>query len=456
MYHHTVKIVAKIVEKLTGVPPESSPNLRKVVKNVQWLLFDNAVRLGLGLFVTAWLVRYLGPTQFGTLSYAIAFVALFNYIGTLGLDTIVVRNIARAPSRTNQILGTTFVLKAFGGALAFGTILGMTLFIETINPSARWLIGIIAAGMIFQTFDTIDFYFQSQVQSKYTVWAKNSAFLLLSLVKMLLILNHAPLVAFAWTGLAEIVVGALGLMGVYRMRGFSLNAWKFDLATAKNLLQDSWSVILAGIAYMIYIRIDQIMLGQIIGNAEVGVYAAAIRLAECWHIIGAIIINSTFPIIIGFKATDEALYRKKLQMIYNILVMVGVAAIIVTILTATPIIHILYGQNYIRSAGILSVYVLGTAFVFLGGASSYALLAENLQIFNLYRVILACVVNVSLNLTLIPKYGAMGSAVASVISYGVAAFSLGLFRKTRENFFMLLSSLNIFYWHQDKEKLISR
>ena len=178
--------------------------LQNVISNSGWLFFDNVLRMGVGLFVGVWIARYLGPNQYGQLSYALAFVLLFSSLANLGLDSIAVRNIVRDSSRKDEILGTVFVLKLIGGATAFGVTMVAILLLRPADHLTQWLVGITAAGMIFQAFDTIDYWFQSQVKSKYTVISKNTAFLLISIVKIILIVVKAPLIAFAWTGLPRL------------------------------------------------------------------------------------------------------------------------------------------------------------------------------------------------------------------------------------------------------------
>ena len=157
---------------------EGRQTLQKIISNTGWLFADRALRMGVGLLVSVWVARYLGPTQFGQLNYVIAFVALFATFATLGLDGIVVREVVRNPAAEWEILGSAFMLKLCGGAL---TAVGAVVFISVLRPGdilSRWLVGIVAAGAVFQAFDVIDFWFQSQVLSKYVVLAKNGAFLL--------------------------------------------------------------------------------------------------------------------------------------------------------------------------------------------------------------------------------------------------------------------------------------
>ena len=272
--------------------------LQKVIANTGWLFLDQMLRMAVGLFVTVWVARYLGPEGFGILNYAIAFVALFSAFATMGLNSIVVRSIVNEPASTNETLGAAFVLKLLGGLCSLILAYTVISFMRPADTTTRWMVAIIATGLIFQSFDTIDFWFQSQIRSKYTVYAKNAAFLLANLGKIGLIFINASVIAFAWIGLFEIIVGAVGMVVVYRINGHTLWQWRANLNQTKKLLNDSWPLMLSGIAVITYMRIDQIMLGEMIGAGAVGIYSVAVLLSGAWHFIPMAIITSVYPAII--------------------------------------------------------------------------------------------------------------------------------------------------------------
>ncbi|TRZ92284.1 MAG: flippase, partial [Rhodocyclaceae bacterium] len=184
--------------------------LQAMLGNSGWLFLDKLVRIGIGLVVGVWLARYLGPERFGQFNFAIAFVALFSPIAILGLDGLVVRELVSRPEYKQEILGSAFAMKLAGGLLAFVLALLAILTIHARDQAGQWLVGVIAAGMILQAFDVADLWFQSKVQSRYSVLAKNGAFLTLTIAKVWLILSEAELIAFAWVSTAEIALGALG------------------------------------------------------------------------------------------------------------------------------------------------------------------------------------------------------------------------------------------------------
>lgn len=400
---------------------EGRPGFQKVLSNTGWLFFDKIFRMGAGLLVIVWIARYLGPEQYGLFSYACAFVALFSAIAALGLDGIVIRNIVRDPSCAAGTLGTAFVLKLLGGAAALLISLGSITLLHHGETLTYWLVGITAAGLIFQAFDTIDFWFQSQIQSKYVVYARNVAFTVVALIKIALILAKAPLVAFAWAGLAEIAIGSLGLVVVYQAKGQTIKTWLANLAYARNLIKDSWPLILSGIMIMIYMRIDQVMIGNMVGNAEVGIYSAAVRIAEAWYFIPMTIVGSVFPSIVEAKAISEELFYGRLQKLYNLMALMAYLVALPITLMSGWLVTILFGAAYARAGPMLSVLVWAGLFTNLGVARSSFLTTMNWTRIHFMTVSLGCIVNIVLNYLLIPLYGGMGAVAASCVAYWFAA-----------------------------------
>jgi PST family polysaccharide transporter len=424
---------------------KQSATANTVVGNTSWLIADKMVRMGIGLLVGVWLARYLGPEQFGILNYATAFFALFSAVATLGLDEIVVRDIVRATDPDNEILGTSFVLKFVGGFAAFALAVVAVLFIRPTDALTQTLVMVIAFGSVFQAFDVIDFWFQSQVQSKYVVYAKNAAFLLISLVKAVMIMTKASLVSFAWAGVAEIVVGSIGLVVVYRSNGYVLSAWRSSFRLAKKLLHASWPLIFSGIIVMIYIRIDQVMIGEMIGNGGVGVYSAAVRLTEVWYVFPTAICSSLFPLIVNAKKTDEALYYRHLQKLYVLMFWLSLVVAIFISIYAGRLVTFIFGKQYIGATMALSINCWAGIFIFSGLVSNLWYLIENLSHYALYRHLLGALVNVSLNLVLIPRYGINGAAIATLITQFVTSYLFdALNRRTRGLFIIKTRTFLLF------------
>lgn len=403
-------------------PFTSNSKLKAVIGNISWLFFDQVLRMGTSLVVGVWVARYLGVQQYGILNYAIAFVALFSPIANLGLDSIVVRDLVRDGLEREKILGTTFWLKLFGGFVSLLLALTCILFLRQNDYLTVWIVVILATAGIFQAFDTIDFWFQSQVQSKYTVVAKNTSFLVIALVRVALIQMQAPLIAFAWTALAEIGLGGIGLAIVYRVKGWSLSLWRWSLPLAKKLLKESYPLILSGFTIMIYMRTDQIMLGQMIGDSAVGNYSAATRISEMWYFIPMAITSSVSPAIYEAKESSEVLYYQRIQKLLRLMVGISIFIAIPMTFFADTIITMLFGDGYAEAKTILAIHIWASLFVFLGVATSPWFIAENLTNLSLRRTLIGAITNIILNLFLIPRYAGFGAAIATVISQAFASF----------------------------------
>jgi polysaccharide transporter, PST family len=395
-----------------------------------------------GLFVGIWLARYLGTENFGILNYTTAFVSLFNPIATLELDALIVRDLLRKDLDREILMGTTFWLKLIGGlACCLLSILGIWC-LQPDNKLTIEIVAIMSAATIFQSFDTIGFWFQSQVQSKYTIIVKNAAFILINLLKIVSIITQSPLVNFVWLGLLEIGLGGIGLVVIYQSQGFSLLSWRWNSDTAVKLLKESWPLILSGLSIMMYVRVDQIMLGQLIGNQSVGIYAAAIRISEVWYFVPMAIVSSFAPSIYEAKKISEKLYYQRIKKLMKSMFLVSLILSLFISLFSDHLIVQLFGDNYLESAHILSIHIWASIFVFLGVSASPWFIAEHLTIYSFYINAVGAIMNIAINLVLIPKYGGIGAAIATTISYGAASFLLNAIHpRTRKIFNIQLQSI---------------
>lgn len=429
-----------MINKISAVQQKLTPNLRKVIGNTVWLFTEKIVQMLLGLLVGLWIARYLGPERFGRFNYALAIVGLLVPFAKLGLDNIVIRNLARDISDKNETLGTAFILKFIASIATFFVTFGVVFFSTSSSShnyqETLWLVGIIATGAIVQSFDIIDYWFQSQVQSKYSVWARNAAYVLMNGLKIVLIQMKAPLVAFAIVIVLEYILSAIGMLIAYRLTGNLIKAWQVRLRYAKSLLKDSWPLILSGIVIMIYMRIDQVMLGQMVGDESVGVYSAAVKISELWYFVPGAIVNSVFPIIVQAKEISDGVYYKRLQQLFTMVSALAYAVAIPVTFLSTQIVTLLYGNNYAEAGAILNIHIWAGLFVSLGVARETWITTEGLMKFSAAAAAVGAVVNIVLNYFLIPYYGGLGAAIATVISQIVSAYAAGAFYTPTRKIFL--------------------
>ena len=429
-----------MLKKLTIIIQNLSPNLRKVIGNTGWLFAEKMVQMALGVLVGVLIARYLGPEQFGRFNYALAIVGLFIPFAKLGLDNIVIRNLARDPSYKDKALGSAFILKLISSILTLFVTVGV-IFILTpdataANQETRWLVGIIALGTTIQSFDIIDYWFQSQVQSKYSVWARMGAYVIMNLVKIVLIQSKAPLLAFASAMVAESALYVIGMVIIYQSNGNLIKSWKVNFSYATLLLKDSWSLIFAGIVVMIYMRIDQVMLGQMIGDKAVGIYSVAVKISELWYFVPGVIVSSVFPAIVQAKQISEAVYYKRVQILFNVMSVLAYCVAIPITFFSTQIVTLLYGDYYAEAGPILTVHIWTGLFVSLGVARETWLTTEGLMKFTAATTAVGALVNVVLNLFLIKHYGGLGAAFATVVAQFIASYGAGAFYPQTRRIFL--------------------
>jgi len=422
----------------------ASPSFRKYFANTSWLLSERVLRMVVSLFVGIYVARYLGPERFGLLSYTLSFVWLFSSLASVGLDEILVRELVKSPEQRNNLLGTVFWLKVCG-TLVMGTTIALVLKYTVEDQQTYWMIALIALGFLFQVTNVVDFYFQSQVQSKFAVRAQVIQLILTSLFKIYLVWNQAELIWFAFALMLDQAVVAVLFLLVYHWKIGWFPFFSFRWKQAKKLMRDAWPIIFAGMVVSFYMRIDQVMLKEMLDAKAVGVYAAAVKLCEAWYFLPTALIASIFPAVIKAKIKSKTLYDKRVQNLYDLMVWSSIAVALPTTLLADWVILILYGIDFQEAADVLRIYIWAGVFVTLGIANSKWLIAENLQRYLFIRTILGALLNVGLNLWLIPIYGIKGAAIATMVAQGTVGFlSLSFFKKTRHNFLFAAKSLSIY------------
>ena len=413
----------------------------KYLKNTSWLLFEKLLRIFVGLFVNVWMIRYLQPEQFGLLSYAISFAGLFTIVASLGLDEILVKYLVTDASRRDVLLGTAFTLKLVASLLILIVLIIITLTIPG-DGETDLLILIIGLGAVFQSLNVIDFYFQSRVHSRYTVYANIFALGLSSLIKIALILTQASVAAFAWATTLEYLFLSLGLILFYLNNNLSLKKWSFNREASILILTNSWPIILSGLAITVYMKIDQIMIKEMINPEAVGQFAAAVKISEAWYFVPVVISSSLFPAILNAHQVSEELFLSRLQNLYDLMAWISIAIALIMTVFSNRIINFLYGSAYDQAGAVLSLHIWAGVFVFLGTASGKWFVSRNLQTLSFYRAIWGVITNLILNFLLIPRYGIKGAAIATLASQALSAYFSDCFNNlTKQQFVMKTKSL---------------
>jgi len=323
---------------------------------------------------------------------------------------------------------------------------GIIYWLQPNEPLTHWLVGIIAAGTLFNAFNTIDFWFQSQVQSKYTVVARNSAYVFVAAMRIGLIQLQAPLIAFAWAILAQMALGSIGIVIAYQKQGNRIQAWQVNWKRTQELLQEGWLLVAAGIAVYIYADIDQLMLGSMLPDkSELGFYAAAVKISRILDLFPMTLASSILPKLTALKERNHQDYLDKLQVYFDISTLIWLASAIPVSLLSHYIVQILYGSDFAPAGTLLSVYVWCQFNGCFGVARGTILTIERKLKFNLVLTVVGAIVNLILNYLLIPTYGAMGATIATIITYLIVIILINfLIKELRFIGTLILRSFNLY------------
>jgi len=394
-------------------------DLQKTIGNTGWLLFDRIFRIVIGLTIGAWIARHLGPAQFGELAYVLSFIAFFQVIADLQADGFIVRDIAQERGEASVILGTALWLRLIFGIAAWLCAAGLMFFLHQEDLQLFWLTAIIGGTMVFRSSETVDIWFQSQSKSKRTVIAKFVAYLLSNGIKVVLLLLKAPLIAFAGVMCLECAATALGLAIAYR-RFPTNDRWRATLSQAKQLLTLCWPFIACSFMITVFTRIDQIMLKEMLGEEELGVFAAALPISQALTVIPSTLIISLAPFVARKISQDEQLYEDALVTIFRAFALLSLSGAAMIMLASPWLIKFMYGSQYKFSAVVLSVHVFANVFIFQGFAQELWIINKNVRSVFLVSTFAAAIIGICSNALLINKFGVLGAVFSYMLALGAS------------------------------------
>ncbi len=401
---------------------------RKYLSNTAWLVVGKCIKMLLSLVIGIFVARHLGPSEYGLMSYVISFVTLFTFFATLGMDNILRPELIRHPDARDRYLGSALVIKLCGAVVALLLVV-LTTLLAGIDSRTRTLIIVYACSAIFQSFNAIQLFFESQVQGRYGVQAELFQTVAGGLLKFYLIAVSASLELFVLVALLEWALLAGGLVFLYRKEGHQLSVWQAEWATCASLLKKSYPLILSGMTIVIYQRIDQIMLKHMCGTSVVGYYAVALRFCALVAFIPIQAGRALMPALVNARKHDRAEYQRRTQLFFDLLVWTSIVTASGLSISAPILIRLLYGQEYAASIPLLQVVAWKEVFAAMAVCSGQWIVIEGLQRYAPIRNLAGCSLNVILNLILIPRWGALGSAWATIFSIAMAGFITHLFIK---------------------------
>ena len=404
----------------------------KIVKNFGWLTADKIIRLLGGLLVGAWVARYLGPEKYGLINFVSSFAGLFTSFSMLGIDNIVIRELASKKHNINEILGTAVRIRNTGSIVSAIISLSIAYLLYYENePYFLWLLLIIVLGNIFQSFDVITLWYQSQIEAPIIVRNKLISYIFISVLKVVAVMFGSGILIFVSLGVLDSICGVLLLARYYsKHSGFKIDAWLYNPFFMKSFLREGWLLALSNFCIMIFMRIDQVFLGSFLGNREVGIYAIVTLISDILYSIPMFVCSSTFPKLSAMYLDDRGNYEKYTQKMYISMVICTYCIITAIYLFSDKVVFLLYGQDFMEAADLVKIHVWSLLAVSVGCVrGNMTIIEHNIKVGTLGTMI-ASVFTTALNYYLISYYGIYGAAYATVLGMMFNGYFTSMFHKS--------------------------
>lgn len=413
---------------------------KKVVKNAGWIICGRIVHMLCAFVVSLLTARYLGPGNYGLINYALAYTTFFYSICTLGINSILVKAIIDEPEHEGETLGTSIVLQGIASILSSLMIIGIVTIIDGKETITVIVTALCTIGLLFRVFETIRYWFQAHLLSKYSAITSTIAYIVTSVYRIVLLIQGRTVVWFALaTAIDYFVIAFLLFLFLKKCKGPKLF---FSKRQVSRLLSMGVPFIFAGLMVSIYSNSDKFMLKHMVGEAEVGFYSTAYSLCNTWVFVLSAIIDSMYPIIMEAHKNNYVVYEKRNRLMYAIVFYVSIFVSALFVIFARPVVSLLYGDAYLPSILPLQVITWYVAFSYLGVARNAWIVSENLQKYITPIYTGAAITNIIINFLLIPIWGATGAAVASLITQISTVFFFPLLiRPMRKNTRLLAEAM---------------
>ncbi|MEZ9976640.1 flippase [Vibrio breoganii] len=432
---------------------KASDTVRRFFKNASWLIFGKLYRVVLVTITTIYLSRYLGPENFGLLNYSISIVIILSFLIGLGLESIIVKEVHKPDSNSGAILSSSILLRFFGWCLFFCIVVAICFQLKSGDSDFLKLMVILSVGYFFKIFEVFRYFFEAKVMGRVVSSSEIIAVTISCLSKFYFIQSERSLEYFFYASVLDVILLSIFLMGLFfkyrnnrKLENYLLKPNKQEMS---NLFHQSWPLIFASGLYLIYSKIDQVMLGEIAGMHAVGVYAAAVKLSEGGGFIFSTLAVALYPLMLKERNVSQQRFSAQTKRLLSLMVVLSVSLALIITLSSSFLTELIFGDQYKGVDTVLSIHVWGAVFIAINAISAKYLVTEGLQKHSVYKNVIGILINVGLNYLLIPIYGVNGAAFATVISHVFSTYLYFLLRSETRQLFYMQSYAICLIWLKD-------
>ena len=386
----------------------------RYIVNSIWIIIGKIVQALIALVVGAITARYLGPSNYGIINYVAAYVTFFSCIANLGMNSTAVNELLSSSENTGKIIGTMTLAKAIASVMSAAMVIGIVLVADSGENTVIIVAAIYSSYLIFQAFQTFEYWYQSRLQSKVTALVGVFAYIVMSAYKVILLVMRANIYWFAFSMSVDVIIISVALAVLYKKH----NGPKLEASWTlfKELFSRSRPFILAGLIQVIYTKTDTIMLKHMLSASEVGIYTCAATLVGYGGLVMTAIVDSSRPAVITAKQQGSEMYSRRVRQVFGITILAGVFLAIGFTILSELIVSVIYGKEYLRATNPMIILAWNSMLVYITTVRNIWIVCENKQKYTIVFCALGAVVNIAANCALIPALGASGAAIATTIA----------------------------------------
>lgn len=400
---------------------EKTALTQRVGKSIGILTIEQLIQGVVTAGTAVVVARSLGPTDFGLFSFATSAAAMVLPLLSVG-QTLLVRDLVMEPSRRNELLAAAFRV-AFGIACALQILaLGFAVLIPSKLGAVRVPLVLCGLALLARPMLVLDFWFQARLDARGAATARLTGLAVGSALRIAVVIHGGShvLVLLALTTIVDTVVAGALMVWRFGRSGGPPRIFISGSAPTWTYCKRIAPLLIGGLAVALYVRLDQILLGIMSDPRSLGQYAVAVRLSELLYFVPVVVMSSVAPALTAMHSEDETKFRATYEGIVATFVGIAIAGVVLLSLLAPILIPLVFGDDFGGATGVFRVHVLSLPFVFLGMSQSVWNAVYDQQRLAMWRTLGGVVINVVLCLALIPAYGAMGAAYATVGAYGFA------------------------------------
>lgn len=415
----------------------------KFISNTSWMMTQQIYSMLLSLIVGSISARYLGPSNYGLLSYGSTLISLFTMISSLGLTNVIINEMIKKPEKTGSYLGSALVARLIASCVSLVMIYAIILILEPDNRLLQIITVLQGLAVIFQSYEVFTYYFQMKMQMKVVSLATMLALTAAAVWRISLLVHSAEVQFFALTSSIQYLVAGVVVMTIFFTKANVKLKASFN--DAKYLVGKSYHLIISSIASTICCQIDKIMIGKMMNATHLGFYSAAVTIAELWEFVPSAAVNSARPLILIKRDTDYEEYERRFQLLILAITCMGIAVSIAFMFLGDIVIRILYGKDYLEASIPLAILIWSTAIASIGYARNVWFVAEDCQAYVKYFTTAGAIFDFGVNFWFIPHFGITGAAITTALSHIIVGFIAPLFvKKTRRFIILYLKSFRLF------------